>query len=114
MLAHAQGGLFNASKLVGGLGVKGQTVARYADLLVDLLLVRRLMPYHANTRKQLVRSPKVYIRDSGLVQALLGIRDRRAPGCWSGLGGVRDRDLARSLVWTRTPRLLSHLGRSRD
>jgi len=76
MLAHAQGGLFNASKLASGLGVKGQTVARYADLLVDLLLVRRLMPYHANTHKQLVKSPKLYIRDSGLVHALLSIRDK--------------------------------------
>ncbi len=76
MLAHAQGGLFNASKLAGGLGVKGQTVARYADLLVDLLLVRRLMPYQVNTHKRLVKSPKLYIRDSGLVHTLLGIRDR--------------------------------------
>jgi len=78
MLAYAQGGLFNASKLASGLGVKGQTVARYADLLVDLLLVRRLLPYHANTRKRLVKSPKVYIRDSGLVHALLGIRERES------------------------------------
>jgi len=102
MLAHAQRGLFNASKLVGSLGVKGLTVARYADLLVDLLLVRRLMPYHANTRKRLVRSSKVYIRDSGLVHTLLGIRDRetliRVPGCRSELGGVRDRDLTR--LWS--------------
>ena len=70
--------MFNASKLASGLGVKGQTVARYADLLVDLLLVRRLMPYHANTHKRLVKSPKVYIRDSGLVHALLGIRERES------------------------------------
>jgi len=78
MLAHTQGGLFNASKLASGLRVKGQTVTRYADLLVDLLLVRRLTPYHANTHKRLVKSPKVYTRDSGLVHALLGIRNREA------------------------------------
>jgi predicted AAA+ superfamily ATPase len=48
-------------------------VTRYIDLLVDLLLVRRLEPYHANRQKRLVKSPKTYVRDSGLVHALLGI-----------------------------------------
>ena len=75
MLAHAQGGLLNASSLGAGLGVNGQTVARYLDLLVDLLLVRRLAPWAQNAGKRLVRSPKIYVRDSGLVHALLGIRD---------------------------------------
>ena len=74
MLAHVQGGLFNAALLARGLAVDGKTVARYLDLLVDLMLVRRLQPFHANTGKRLVRSPKVYIRDSGLVHALLNIR----------------------------------------
>lgn len=73
MLAHSQGGLLNAAKLAGNLGVSGQTVARYLDLLADLMLVRRLSPWHANAGKRLVRSPKVYIRDSGLAHALLGI-----------------------------------------
>ncbi|SFS22519.1 ATP-binding protein [Yoonia litorea] len=73
MLAHGQGGLLNAAKLAGNLGVSGQTVARYLDLLVDLLLVRRLQPWHANAGKRLVKSPKVYIRDAGLTHALLGI-----------------------------------------
>lgn len=74
MLAHVQGGPFNAALLARGLAVDGKTVARYLDLLVDLMLVRRLQPFHANTGKRLVRSPKVYIRDSGLVHALLNIR----------------------------------------
>jgi predicted AAA+ superfamily ATPase len=74
MLAHVQGGLFNAALLARGLAVDGKTVARYLDLLVDLMLVRRLQPFPANTGKRLVRSPKVYIRDSGLVHALLNIR----------------------------------------
>jgi uncharacterized protein len=74
MLAHDQGTLLNASRLAAGLSLSAPTVTRYLDLLVDLLLVRRLPPFHANTGKRLVRSPKVFLRDSGLVHALLGIR----------------------------------------
>jgi uncharacterized protein len=91
MLAHTQGGLLNASRLGSGLGVKGQTVSGYADLLVDLLLVRRLQPYQTNAGKRLVKAPKLYIRDSGIVHALLGIADREAllghpvvGGSWEG------------------------------
>ncbi len=73
MLAHEQGGLLNAAKLAGNLGVSGQSVARYLDVLVDLMLVRRLPSWHSNAGKRLVKSPKVYIRDSGLTHALLGI-----------------------------------------
>lgn len=75
MLAHSQGALLNASKLAAGLSITAPTVAGYVDLLVDLLLVRRLRPFHINTKKRLVKSPKVYVRDSGLVHALLGIED---------------------------------------
>lgn len=74
MMAHAQGSLFNAAQFARSLGVDGKSVARYLDLLVDLLLLRRLPPYHTNTRKRLVKSPKVYVRDSGLVHALLRLR----------------------------------------
>ncbi len=73
MLAHSQGQPLNAARLASGLGVSGQTVARYLDLLVDLLLVRRLPPWSGNVGKRLVKSPKVYVRDSGVVHALLGI-----------------------------------------
>ena len=73
MLAHTQGGLLNAAALAEGLGVSGQTVGRYLDLLVDLMLVRRLHPWHENAGKRLVKSPKVFVRDSGLVHALLGL-----------------------------------------
>ncbi len=75
MLAHSQGGLWNASGLARSLGVDGKTVMRYLDLLVDLLLVRRLPPFHANVRKRLVKSPKVYLRDSGILHTLLGLGD---------------------------------------
>lgn len=73
MLAHTQGGLLNAAALAEGLGVSGQTVGRYLDLLVDLMLARRLQPWHENAGKRLVKSPKVFVRDSGLVHALLGL-----------------------------------------
>ena len=74
MLAHSQGSLFNASKLAAGLGVSSPTVSSYLGLMVDLLLMRRLPPFLANVKKRLVKSPKVYLRDSGILHALLGIR----------------------------------------
>ncbi|MCE9571320.1 MAG: ATP-binding protein [Rhodocyclales bacterium] len=78
MLAHHQGGLLNTAQFARNLGVDAKTAASYLDLLVDLLLVRRLPPWHANLGKRLVKSPKVYVRDSGLVHALLGIADKEA------------------------------------
>lgn len=73
MLAHQQGGLLNVAQLARNLGLDAKTAQRYIDLLCDLLLVRRLPPWHVNTGKRLVKSPKVYVRDSGLVHALLDI-----------------------------------------
>lgn len=75
MLANGQGSLLNASRLAAGLSVSAPTVTSYIDLLADLLLVRRLKPFHKNINKRLVRSPKIYVRDSGLLHALLGIVD---------------------------------------
>ena len=74
MLAHNQGELLDASKLAASLAISGQTVARYIDLLCDLMLVRRLPAWSGHVGKRLVRSPKVYVRDSGLVHALLGLQ----------------------------------------
>ena len=73
MLAHGQGALLHASRLAGALGVAVRTVNRYLSVLVDLLLVRRLPPLRSNIGKRLVKSPKVYLRDSGFVHALLGL-----------------------------------------
>lgn len=73
MLAHTQGELFNASKLASSLGIESVTVSRYLDLMVDLLLVRRLEPWHGNVKKRLVKSPRTYVRDSGLLHTLLKI-----------------------------------------
>ncbi len=91
MLAHDQGTVLNQSRLAGSLGASAQTIGRYIDLLSDLLLVRRLPPVHANVGKRLVKSPKVYVRDSGLVHALLQIGDHNAlighpvvGGSWEG------------------------------
>ena len=78
MLAHSQSHQLNAANLGRGLGVSSTTVSGYLDLLVDLLLVRRLPAWHRNIGKRLVKAPKVYIRDSGIAHALLGIRDREA------------------------------------
>ena len=78
MLAHHQGGLLNTAQLARNLGVDAKTAAGYLDLLVDMLLVRRLPPWHANLGKRLVKSPKVYVRDSGLVHALLNISDKES------------------------------------
>jgi hypothetical protein len=76
MLAHHQGGLLNTAQFARNLGVDAKTAGHYLDLLVDLLLVRRLPSWHANLGKRLVKSPKVYVRDSGLVHALLAIPDK--------------------------------------
>ncbi|WOS66816.1 ATP-binding protein [Sinorhizobium fredii] len=73
MLAHHQSGLLNAAEFARSLGVDGKTVATYLDLLVDLLLVRRLEPWHSNVGTRLVKSPRVYVRDSGMTHTLLGL-----------------------------------------
>lgn len=73
MLAHNQGALLRSTQLAESLGVSAPTVTRYIDLLVDLLLVRRLQPHHVNVGKRLTKSPKTFIRDSGVLHALLGI-----------------------------------------
>lgn len=71
MLAHGQGSLLNQARLASSLGVSSPAVGRYIDLLVDLLLARRLRPWSGNLNKRLVRSPKMYVRDSGLLHTLL-------------------------------------------
>ncbi|OOG20501.1 ATPase [Thioalkalivibrio denitrificans] len=73
MLAHNQAGLLNVSQLARNLMLDTKTVNRYLDLLSDLFLVRRLLPWHANVGKRLVKAPRTFIRDSGLVHALLSI-----------------------------------------
>ena len=73
MLAHSHGQTLNASRLADSMGVSGHTVRKYIDLLEQTFVVRTLQPWSGNTRKRLVKAPKVYIRDSGLLHALLDI-----------------------------------------
>jgi len=73
MLAHLQGETINYSKLASNLEVDAKTVSHYIDILTELLLVRRLEPWHANVKKRLVKSPRYYVRDSGILHRLLGI-----------------------------------------
>ncbi len=75
MIAHAHGQLWNASRMAVNMQVTAPTAGHYLDILEQTFMVRRLQPWHANLGKRLVKSPKVYLRDSGLLHALLGIGD---------------------------------------
>ena len=74
MISNDQGELFNAQRYARSLGVSGHTVVRYLDVLHKLLMLRVLQPWYANTGKRLVKSPRPYVRDSGILHALLGLR----------------------------------------
>ncbi len=78
MLAHYHGQTWNAAEVAKALGVSPTTSRRYIDLLTDALVVRQLQPWHANLKKRQVKSPKVYVRDSGLLHHLLGIAHEKA------------------------------------
>lgn len=91
MLAHSQGSVLNASNLARNLDVSGTTISRYLDLMTDLLLIRRLKPWTTNVGKRLLKSPKIYVRDSGITHALLNIPDYNSllghpvvGGSWEG------------------------------
>ena len=77
MLAHYHGQIWNAAEFARAMGVGESTVRRYLDLLTDAFMVRQLQPWHANIRKRQVKSPKIYLRDSGLLHQLLGITSQR-------------------------------------
>lgn len=78
MVAHYHGQTWNAAEPARALGVNESTTRRYLDLLTDALMIRQLQPWHANLRKRQVRSPKVFVRDSGLLHQLLGIDSVKA------------------------------------
>jgi predicted AAA+ superfamily ATPase len=105
MLAHNQGQLLNAAAIARGLGVSAPTVNPYLDLLVDLLLVRRLQPRLANVGKRQVRSPKTYVRDSGLLHALLGLGDKEALLGHPVLGGSWEGYVIENLIALAPPRV---------
>ncbi|MCF6262425.1 MAG: ATP-binding protein [Xanthomonadales bacterium] len=73
MLAHLNGSLLNASKLASSMGVSVPTIKNYLDILEGTFVIRQLPPFYSNTKKRLIKSPKIYIRDTGLIHCLLGI-----------------------------------------
>jgi predicted AAA+ superfamily ATPase len=77
MVAHSHGGIWNAADPARSLGIGESTVRRYLDLFTSLLIVRQLQPWHENLTKRQIKAPKVYVRDSGLLHTLLGIRTER-------------------------------------
>lgn len=77
MVAHSHGSIWNAADPARSLGIGESTVRRYLDLFTSLLIVRQLQPWHENLTKRQVKAPKVYLRDSGLLHALLGIRTEK-------------------------------------
>ena len=112
MLAHSQGTLLNASVLARGLEVSVQSVTRYIDLLADLLLVRRLTPLRADVGKRLVKSPRVYVRDSGLVHALLGIESLEQLAGHPVIGGSWEGYVIESLASVLPPRATPYFYRT--
>jgi len=76
MIAHSHGSLWNASKISASLGVSPPTARNYLDILEETFIVRQLLPYYANIKKRIIKSPKIYIRDSGLLHALFNIEDK--------------------------------------
>ncbi len=98
MLAHHQGGLLNVAQLARNLGVDAKTANGYIGLLCDLLLVRRLQPWHTHTGKRLVKAPKVYVRDTGLLHALLGIGSREQLLSHMGVGASWESHCLESLL----------------
>ncbi|VAW82125.1 AAA ATPase [hydrothermal vent metagenome] len=77
MLAHSHGQVLNTSKLAASMGVSPHTIRKYIDLLEQTFMLRVLLPYTGNTKKRLIKSPKVYLRDSGILHALLGIENQQ-------------------------------------
>ena len=114
MLAHLQGGLLNASQLAASLGVASPTVGRYIDLLADLQLVRRLQPWSANVGKRLVKTPKVYVRDSGIAHALLGLGDLDAVLGHPVVGASYEGFVLETLIGALPPSVSPHFYRTSD
>ncbi len=114
MLAHLQGAEFNASQLARGLDVSAQSTLRYLDLLCDLFLLRRLPAFAHNVGKRLRKSPKVYIRDSGLTHALLGIPNMPALLKHPVIGGSFEGWVAEQLITAAGTMCTAHFYRTQD
>jgi predicted AAA+ superfamily ATPase len=100
MLAHYHGQLWNASELAGSLGLSQPTVRSYLDLMTSVYMVRQLQPWHENLAKRQVKAPKIFLRDSGLLHALLGIRTRKDLLTHPKLGASWEGWVIEQLLWT--------------
>jgi len=114
MLANLQGSTLNAARIAKSLDITGVTVARYLDLMVDLLLVRRLQPWAFNSNKRLVRSPKVYIRDCGIAHALLNIGDFNSLLGHPVSGGSWEGFVIENILSVTPPSVIPYFYRSQD
>lgn len=112
MLAHQQGALVNTSVLGRSLGLDTRTVNRYIDLLVEMFLVRRLEPWHANLGKRLTKSPKLYVRDSGLLHALLGLPDDETLLGHPAVGASWEGFVLENLITAAGPNASAHFYRT--
>lgn len=112
MLAHHQGGLLNVAQLARNMGVDAKTAQSYIDLLCALLLVRRLPPWHANLGKRLVKSPKVYVRDSGLVHGLLDIESKENLQSHIAVGASWEGFVIENILSCAPPMVQAHFYRS--
>ena len=101
MLAHSHGKIWNASPIASSLGLTHPTVRKYLDILTGLFMVRQLQPWYANIKKRQVKSPKIYIRDTGLLHALIGIKAEeeisRHPVCGASWEGFVIEEVIRSV-----------------
>lgn len=114
MLAHSQGELLVQSRLAQALGVSAPAVARYIDLLVQLQLVRQLPPWHSNAGKRLVKTPKTYVRDSGLVHALLELQNLDQVLGHPVAGHSYEGMVLETLIAAAGPRYGAHFYRTQD
>lgn len=101
MLAHSHGQIWNASPFASSLGLTHPTIRKYLDILTGLFMVRQLQPWYANIKKRQVKSPKIYIRDTGLLHALIGIKAEeeipRYPMCGASWEGFVIEEIIRSV-----------------
>jgi len=101
MLAHSHGQIWNAAPFAASLGISEPTVRRYLDILTGLFMVRQIQPWHANIKKRQVKAPKIYIRDTGILNSLLGSKTNseilRHPSCGASWEGYVIEEIIRSV-----------------
>ncbi len=114
MIAHMQGQLINYSQLSNSLGINVQTLHRYLDFFEHAFIIRRLEPYHVNVQKRIVKSPKVYIRDTGVYHALAGIEDREALDGFHGKGPSWESFVLQQVIQRLKPGVDMHFYRTHD